>query len=717
MELDDIIDRGIQIENCGGNNTKLQSLESLKGPIVLQTLVQYSFFLLVIGTAERAAWSPNIRVANFLPYCIICIILLEANRLQKKPLMRIIFLLYSSNIPFCYMVIFSREAHILVALLFFVSCLCIFLQSGIPQLRKHILIFIAIVMVNYTACLLFMDWFYVDETGKNPYRGKTLQSKIHWGQESTILLSMALLGTSFIVLEKFIKSYANCLLEQYNQIKHLQKEKEQLQNEIEFIQNHNKLDLGTPIDTVINIIRTLMNQNDHNENTKLQLYKVLSVLSSHKLYDPIHLEKSSHNDKEVFSWLESMINRDFNDKSAIQNLEISSPATTPSKLNLSKYLLLQADPDKIFENRIFELIKKNIENWDFPIFELGEISNGNPLFYASYYIFARHKIFQKFHINEMVFRKFITIIEAGYDSENSYHNSLHAADVLITLNHLIEKGLAKSLNDLDILSMLLAAIVHDYKHNGVSNSFHINTKSSLALKYNDTSILENHHLAQSFKVIYSPIPMNNGYTSNSSNTLNSSTMNINTSTSSNTSTSLSNSTTEMEDHYLLESLSDQQKKELRDTVIKLVLATDMAAHFDLVGKFKSKLSASGGMALNGTLDRKDKLLLMQIAMKASDISNPAKPFNIYKQWTDRITEEFYRQGDQERQLGIDVTPFMNRHKPAITKCQISFINLFVEPLYDILQTQYPVFEPYHTNTKTNLAIWESTDQSSQQQQQ
>ena len=32
----------------------------------------------------------------------------------------------------------------------------------------------------------------------------------------------------------------------------------------------------------------------------------------------------------------------------------------------------------------------------------------------------------------------------------------------------------------------------------------------------------------------------------------------------------------------------------------------------------------------------------------SDLSNPTKPLDIYRHWVDRITEEFFLQGDKVR---------------------------------------------------------------------
>ena len=44
----------------------------------------------------------------------------------------------------------------------------------------------------------------------------------------------------------------------------------------------------------------------------------------------------------------------------------------------------------------------------------------------------------------------------------------------------------------------------------------------------------------------------------------------------------------------------------------------------------------------------------------SDLSNPTKPLDIYRQWVDRIMEEFFRQGDQERAIGLEISPIFSK---------------------------------------------------------
>ena len=73
-----------------------------------------------------------------------------------------------------------------------------------------------------------------------------------------------------------------------------------------------------------------------------------------------------------------------------------------------------------------------------------------------------------------------------------------------TLFTMIMRGKLQSkmkLGDLDKFAMLIGAICHDLKHTGQNNTYHINTRSKIAMRYNDISVLENYHIAQTFKVL------------------------------------------------------------------------------------------------------------------------------------------------------------------------------------------------------------------------
>ncbi|VDQ06668.1 unnamed protein product [Trichobilharzia regenti] len=66
----------------------------------------------------------------------------------------------------------------------------------------------------------------------------------------------------------------------------------------------------------------------------------------------------------------------------------------------------------------------------------------------------------------------------------------------------------------------------------------------------------------------------------------------------------------------------------------------------------------------------------------ADLSNPAKPLRLYRKWTGRLIEEFFRQGDKERKLSLEISPMCDRESVAIEKSQVSFIDFVCHPLWE-----------------------------------
>ncbi len=62
--------------------------------------------------------------------------------------------------------------------------------------------------------------------------------------------------------------------------------------------------------------------------------------------------------------------------------------------------------------------------------------------------------------------------------------------------------------------------------------------------------------------------------------------------------------------------------------------------------------------------------VLQNMVHCSDLSNPTKPLDIYRQWVDRIMEEFFRQGDKEREAGMEISPMCDRYNATIEKSQV-----------------------------------------------
>ena len=54
----------------------------------------------------------------------------------------------------------------------------------------------------------------------------------------------------------------------------------------------------------------------------------------------------------------------------------------------------------------------------------------------------------------------------------------------------------------------------------------------------------------------------------------------------------------------------------------------------------------------------------------ADLSNPTKPIELYRSWNERILEEYWRQGDKEKEQGLEVSPMCDRGNVTIEKSQV-----------------------------------------------
>lgn len=192
----------------------------------------------------------------------------------------------------------------------------------------------------------------------------------------------------------------------------------------------------------------------------------------------------------------------------------------------------------------------NLDSYDFDIFQVDKVTNGHPLVYVGLKLFEKYDLARKFSIPVKTLRAFFEKLEAGYLS-NSYHNKIHAADVMQTLNvYLGGKGVMHHVSHLDIMAALVAAAMHDYGHPGVNNMFEIVTGSERALLYNDQSVLENFHLSQVFALL------------------------------------------RQDEYNILVNMTDEERRYIREVMISMVLATDIGQHFALLKEMKSGILKS-----------------------------------------------------------------------------------------------------------------------------
>eukprot|EP01097_Dermamoeba_algensis_P005358 TRINITY_DN3408_c0_g1_i1.p1 TRINITY_DN3408_c0_g1~~TRINITY_DN3408_c0_g1_i1.p1 ORF type:complete len:821 (-),score=168.38 TRINITY_DN3408_c0_g1_i1:216-2678(-) len=407
--------------------------------------------------------------------------------------------------------------------------------------------------------------------------------------------------------------------------------------------------LDFPVERVVHVLQKLKSEDAFRDITE-DVDFVINVLASgsKSLYGPNvpDISEDPQMDRDVKSFILYHIGH--NETERTEDHKAKEDPAIYNDTNAGNFSLAGSE-------ELINELNQTINNWNFNIFQVAEKTQGKPMLDIAFAVFRKHDLFAKFSISKSKFKNFVQKLEAGYQS-NPYHNAIHAADVTQTLNFFITSGgLSEYLTDLDILSALMAALVHDYDHPGKNNSFLINTASPIAILYNDKSVLENHHLAASFLLL------------------------------------------KEEDCNIFEHLSLGQYKEIRETMIDMVLATDFSQHFDILGQYKSR-SAVGGV-------KQDRRLLLKMALKCADISHTSKSLDIHQQWTSRITEEFFRQGDEEKKKSLSISPFMDRETTNVAQSQISFLSFLVLPLYQAWVENFPSAEIAHTHLQSNLNYW------------
>lgn len=277
-----------------------------------------------------------------------------------------------------------------------------------------------------------------------------------------------------------------------------------------------------------------------------------------------------------------------------------------------------------------------IDRWEFNVFDVADASKQRPLTYVLYELLKKYDLLSTFKIPTNVLMSFADKVDQGYRRyRNPYHNPNHAADVAQTTHFFIcQTGLLNWLSEVEVFAMLFAAAIHDYEHTGTTNNFHTQTRSNLAILYNDRSVLENHHVAASFKMLQDNKGSN-----------------------------------------IVAELSRDQFEEFRTLVVDIVLATDMSQHFQQMSQIND--------ALNNPKEL-DKVKVMALIVHLADISHAAKIWKLHERWSYALTEEYFRQGDREKELGLPCSTLCDRNTVLVPQSQFGFLRFIIEPSFNTL---------------------------------
>ena len=274
------------------------------------------------------------------------------------------------------------------------------------------------------------------------------------------------------------------------------------------------------------------------------------------------------------------------------------------------------------------------KNWAFDIWFVYNITN-HSVYIMGKYLFQKYGLREFLQVTEEVQDSFFLSLETGYKN-NPYHNACHAGDVCQSLMYFtFQSDLCKNLNALESATSIIAALGHDIGHPGLTNRFIVNNRESLAIQYNDISVLENMHCSTIFLTLDQPAK------------------------------------------NVFKNLSNEDWLIMRKLMIYMILETDMSRHFEILGKFKSK---SSNLNISNA---DDKLIILGMGLKCADIGHSAKSTDLHEKWTQLVCEEFFLQGDIEKQRKQTVSMYCDRENTDIAKSQAGFIKNICMPLYEV----------------------------------
>eukprot|EP01063_Lacrimia_lanifica_P030772 TRINITY_DN4951_c0_g1_i1.p1 TRINITY_DN4951_c0_g1~~TRINITY_DN4951_c0_g1_i1.p1 ORF type:complete len:1103 (+),score=408.59 TRINITY_DN4951_c0_g1_i1:198-3506(+) len=261
-----------------------------------------------------------------------------------------------------------------------------------------------------------------------------------------------------------------------------------------------------------------------------------------------------------------------------------------------------------------------------------------------------------------------------------YHNFTHAFDVLQGVFHflnMLPKG--KYLTEVDEFVLLVSALCHDIDHAGLNNGFHLKAETPLGVLHSASgtkSVMEVHHCNLTIDILSNP------------------------------------------ETNVFEGLGGEETRHAYRAVIECILGTDLTRHQEIMDTFVES------MADYDINQQPHKRVFMTIILKAADISNIARPFDISKSWGKRVTKEFKQQpvGTENEVSGASLT--MKRKESfsvvredaetretlrELCKTQLSFINGLGLNMYNVVGEKIPELKFLSEHVLENKQKWEELE--------
>eukprot|EP00727_Mastigamoeba_balamuthi_P010406 m51a1_g5989 3',5'-cyclic-AMP phosphodiesterase, putative (588) ;mRNA; f:274922-276936 len=405
-----------------------------------------------------------------------------------------------------------------------------------------------------------------------------------------------------------------------------EKELGMLQERIHTMEAKTEQILETPLQAIIVRLKSLLSSSDSlGGPLAKELGGILRTLASTKLYEPA-LERVVHA-PDLDPLAKSFILDAFG-RPQIPYPEVSSVTPAPSRLVTS--------PTSMCECPVCERLRE----WDFEALALtlDELEHIAAVMLCSV------------GVPEAGARALSSIARERYRARNPYHNFAHGVDCMqAVFSMLLSLGGAALLTQTDVLSLVVAGLMHDIGHPGTTNAYQVGAETEFALTYNDRAVLESYHASTSWRILRFALPHGCG---------------------------------------VLDAISAASLPAFKRDFLEEILATDMGQHMSLVAQWKTAVSQPGGWRPSKE-DPEARSLLRRLIIKCADVSNVARPWRAAHAWAHRVCREFFAEGRLCREKGMPVLPFMDEAVASVPRVNTAFIDVSAATLFSLLSAVVP----------------------------
>lgn len=320
---------------------------------------------------------------------------------------------------------------------------------------------------------------------------------------------------------------------------------------------------------------------------------------------------------------------------------LSNMMTADESNSCDPPVLIMLPPDKM------EIFKSN----RFDVSTLTELDTIR--FIAS--IFHDLGISKQFKINNAKLIRFLLNVH-DFHKKGQYHSWKRAIECVQFVYYLLATTeLNVMIPPLEILAVVVAAICHDVDH----YDFDDESRSEIALSvlYRNRPIMEMHHCEQTINII------------------------------------------SQAEQNIFENVEPEQQAILWQTIISLILGTDMAKHFELVNKYSALVYPQNMLNLQIPAH---KLLLEQMIIKMGDASAACRLFQINDRWSRTAYKSSL---PEEERKAIGQNRFKDDVFLLIAEQQVGFINIISRPILRGLVEVAKSAKPALDQMEGNLNEW------------